>query len=187
MDIFACNKKINMINYLQKRGGRDMKKIIEHSCGEIIYEESFWTGKKEISINGKKLKKLDKTLFEYTDSEGKTTRVYLMGNFVSGTKITLDSQNIQVTEPSKWYEYVLAILIFVVVLIWGNSPALCSIIPIVGGAIGGGISGVMGFGSLILMKSTSNVLYKILIALGMLMATILICFVIALGLISSLS
>lgn len=164
-----------------------MKKIIKHSCGEIIYEESFWTGKKEISINGQKLKKLGKTLFEYTDEEGKITKVYLMGNFVGGTKITLDNQSIQVTEPAKWYEYALAILIFVVVLIWGNSPALCSIIPIVGGAIGGGISGAMGCGALILMKSTNNILYKILIVLGMFMATILICFVIALGLISSLS
>ncbi len=115
-----------------------MKKIIKHSYGEIIYNESFWTGKKEILINGKKLKKIDKTVFEYIDEERQISQVYLTGNFLSGAEITLDSQTIRITEPTKWYEYILTALIFIVVIIWGNSSVLCSIIPIVGGAIGGG-------------------------------------------------
>ena len=40
----------------------------------------------------------------------------------------------------KWYEYILALIIPIFVLTWGNSVYLCSIFPIVGGAIGGAIS-----------------------------------------------
>ena len=39
------------------------------------------------------------------------------------------------------FEIVLSILIFAFVMVWGNSAKLCAIFPIVGGAIGGGISG----------------------------------------------
>ena len=67
----------------------------------------------------------------------------------------------------------------VMVLIWGNSPALCEIFPIVSGAIGGAVAGGMGVVSIYLMKTTKKFLYKILIGLGVFVATLLICFVIA--------
>lgn len=161
-----------------------MKTIINHNIGEIIYEESFWTGKKEITINGQKLTKIDKMLFSYVDEEQKTKYVNLTGNYISGTKISVDNNNIQITPKPKWYECVLAILIFVVTLIWANSAALCSIVPIVGGAIGGAISGAMSIIALLLMKNTNNILFKVLIALGMFVATIIIGFILALVLIS---
>ena len=163
-----------------------MKTTIEREFGKLTYEESFWTGKKKIILNGQELVKLDKTTFQYTDEEGKTKNLFLTGNFVGGVKLSFDGYHCQLTAPAKWYEYALAIIGFAFVLFWSNVPALCEIFPVVGGAIGGGISGFMGFLSLVLMKSTKNPLFKILIGLGMIVATILACFIVALMIISVL-
>lgn len=160
-----------------------MEKVVQSTYGEITFIESFWTGKKQVLLNDQKLKKVDKNIFVFTDEEGKDIHVLLNGNYINGTTITIGSETIQATAKAKWYEYALAIMIFMIVLIWGNSKELCSIIPIVGGAIGGAINGVMSFSTLIIMKPIKNVLVKILIALGMLAATIAICFVVLLALI----
>ena len=160
-----------------------MEKVVQSTYGEITFIESFWTGKKQVLLNNQKLKKVEKNIFVFTDEEGKDIHVLLNGNYINGTTITIGSETIQATAKAKWYEYALAIMIFMIVLIWGNSKELCSIIPIVGGAIGGAINGVMSFSTLIIMKPIKNVLVKILIALGMLAATIAICFVVLLALI----
>lgn len=160
-----------------------MEKVVQSTYGEITFIESFWTGKKQVLLNDQKLKKVDKNIFVFTDEEGKDIHVLLNGNYINGTTITIGSETIQATAKAKWYEYALAVMIFMIVLIWGNSKELCSIIPIVGGAIGGAINGVMSFSTLIIMKPIKNVLVKILIALGMLVATIAICFVVLLALI----
>lgn len=160
-----------------------METVVQSTYGEITFIESFWTGKKQVLLNDQKLKKVDKNIFVFTDEEGKDIHVLLNGNYINGTTITIGSETIQATAQAKWYEYALAIMIFMIVLIWGNSKELCSIIPIVGGAIGGAINGVMSFSTLIIMKPIKNVLVKILIALGMLVATIAICFVVLLTLI----
>ena len=152
-----------------------MKTTIVKDFGELTYEESFWTGKKKLSLNGKVLEKIDKNTFQYVDMEGKIKNVFLTGNFISGVKVNIEGQYLQLTSSATWYEYALAIAGFIIVLIWGNSPELCSIIPIVGGAIGGGISGSLGFCSLIAMKSTNNPLFKVLIGLGMILATMIVC------------
>lgn len=160
-----------------------MEKVVQSTYGEITFIESFWTGKKQVLLNDQKLKKVDKNIFVFTDEEGKDIHVLLNGNYINGTTITIGSETIQATAKAKWYEYALAIMIFMIVLIWGNSKELCSIIPIVGGAIGGAINGIMSFSTLIIIKPIKNVLVKILIALGMLVATIVICFVVLLALI----
>ena len=79
-----------------------------------------------------------------------------------------------------------AISIFMLILVWGNVPALCEIIPVVGGAIGGGISGLMACITLFLMRNTKKVSHKLLIWLGFLIGTFTICFAIALGILSLL-
>lgn len=157
-----------------------MKRIIEKEFGTLVYEESFWTGKKKIILNNQELQKIDKTTFQYLDAEGKAKNLYLTGNFINGVQARFDNQNFRITSATKWYEYTLAILGFVLMLIWSNSPDLCAIFPMVGGAIGGGISGFISFSSLVLMKSTNKALYKVLIGIGMILATALVCFLVAL-------
>lgn len=85
------------------------------------------------------------------------------------------------------FEIVLSALIFVFVMVWGNVPALCAIFPIVGGAIGGGISGG-GFAiSLVLMRRADSLPKKLLYWLIVFVATVLICFIIAKIVIAALS
>jgi hypothetical protein len=157
-----------------------MKKIIEKEFGTLVYEESFWTGKKKIILNNQELQKIDKTTFQYLDEEGKIKNLYVTGNFVAGVQARFDNQNFRITPATKWYEYVLAISGFVFMLIWSNSPALCAIFPMVGGLIGGGISGLLCATSLLLMKSTNKALFKVLIGVGMFLANVFACFIVAL-------
>jgi hypothetical protein len=83
-------------------------------------------------------------------------------------------------------EYILAVIPFIVILIWGNSIYLCSIFPVVGGAIGGAISGAASVIGMMYMKRNKNFLKKILISLVTLAITMLICFGIAVLLVNAL-
>ena len=66
-----------------------MKNIIQNeTLGEIVFEESVWTGRKKLSINGKPLTKVDKTTFKTEDDK----TILLSGNFLSGYKMTIDGQ-----------------------------------------------------------------------------------------------
>lgn len=161
-----------------------MKKEINHSeFGQIVYEESFWTGNKKISINGKQLTKISKTSYKY-NSEEESYYVGIAGNFLKGVYLRIKERTVLVSPATKWYEYVIGFLPLVLVLIWGNSAALCSIVPIVGGAIGGAIGGVCSVLSIVFMKETRNILFKILIGIASFAVCFLICFGIGSALIS---
>ncbi|MBO5287166.1 MAG: hypothetical protein J6B34_03495 [Clostridia bacterium] len=42
-----------------------------------------------------------------------------------------------ITAGLKWYEYTIAIIGFIITLVWGNVEPLVMIFPVIGGAIGG--------------------------------------------------
>jgi len=133
--------------------------------GEIEYCENAWTGKKELSINGQKLDKVDKTNFKWKTQDKETT-VVVSGNYLMGSKLTIENEVVQITPAVKWYEWLLSAMIVILICVWGNVVALCRIVPILGGTIGGAISGVCAVGNLLTMKSTSKVWLKLLIWLG---------------------
>jgi len=63
-----------------------MRQVIQDDkIGEIIYEESFWAGKKTVYINGQPLNKLSKNTFETADG----TKAELKGNFLTGATLTV--------------------------------------------------------------------------------------------------
>ena len=164
-----------------------MKSTVQNATwGEIVYSESFWTGKKEIFINGTQLKKINKNTFSYENGETQET-VMLSGNFFKGTTIGIGGELITMCPHAKWYEIMLAILPFITIIIWGNVPALFAIIPVVGGAIGGMISAGLGFLSMMMMKSLKNAWQKVLVGLAMFAATFLVCFVVAIGIVAALT
>lgn len=153
-----------------------MKKEINHSeFGKIVYEESVWTGKRTITINGQKLLKVGKTNFKLTLENGESSYVSVIGNMFKGTFLKIMGKMVLVSPAVKWYEYVLGFLPLALVIVWGNSPALCEIVPVVGGAIGGAISGALSIVSIVLMKESKNVVTKVLIGLACLAVTFLIC------------
>ncbi|MBQ7326427.1 MAG: hypothetical protein IJW93_03000 [Clostridia bacterium] len=159
--------------------------LMHPTLGEIVYEENFWTGKKAICVGGKSLYKLNKTT--YALGTGDEKKVFtLSGNSYFGASLTVDGETIQIVPKSKWYELALSALIVAFNIVWGNSVVLCSIIPIVGGGIGGAISAGMAMVALLKMKETDEIWKKVLIALGFFLASLLACFVLGIAFLSVL-
>lgn len=157
-----------------------MKTSVHHErFGDVEYQESAWSGKREISIGGVPLEKKTKKEYVYHGENG-MINCRIKGNAVMGATLLIGSEEIRLTPSPKWYECVCSLLIFCFVLAWGNNPVLCSIFPIVGGAIGGGISGGLAYANLMVMKSTKRIAFKFLVWLGMFLGTVLICYLIAL-------
>ena len=104
-----------------------------------------------------------------------------------GTRLKIKSKTVLISPATKWYEYILGFMSLALVLIWGNSAALCEIIPVIGGAIGGAIGGVFTVLSIVFMKETKNVLLKLLIGIGCLVATFAICALIGSAYVSLIS
>ena len=163
-----------------------MKRIIEHALyGQIEYNENIWTGKRDISINGVKLIKDKKNTYIYDTGENKIS-VSVQGSIFAGIQLVVGKDIIEIEKKSAWYETACSIAIFVLVLIWGNNAYLCSIVPIIGGAVGGAISGGMAILNLRAMKSVKNVTVKLAVWLAMLIATLGICFVLGIVFLSAL-
>lgn len=157
-----------------------MRTTVKHPVwGTVVYDEGFWSGKREIWINGYPLTKKDRKTFLFADG-GAVKTVRVKGSYYTGLSLLLDGEELVMVEKPTWYEITASVLILVVNLIWGNSVTLCSIIPIVGGAIGGGISGVMGMLNLVAMRASKSPWVKLAIWAGMLFVTMFICFVIGL-------
>lgn len=161
-----------------------MKATIKHvGFGTLEFEESFFTGARTLRQNGSVVEKQGKKEYLLSDGE-RTHRCTMEGNSILGVRlVTEGGERIALTPALRWYEVVIAVAIFAVMVVWGNSVTLCSIIPVVGGAIGGGVTGaciVLGF---VFSKRSDRTAIKLLIWLGILAATFLICAVIGIFLV----
>ncbi len=161
--------------------GKIMKNTIKHdTLGEIVYQENPWTGKKDISINGTPLTKKTKNTFSTQDGQ----EAVVTGNYMSGAKLTIGNDTVEVVPATKWYEYVLSILPFILILVWGNVVALCEIVPVVGGFVGGLISAVISILNLFIIKNVKQVWLKIIISIVALGLAFLLCYLVALAILS---
>ena len=157
-----------------------MRKIIQHPVyGKIIYTEGSWTGKKDLIVPGHDVHQVSKRSFLV---DGKSALI--VGNFLSGAKLCIDGETIELSVKLKWYEVVIAILPLIFMWTWGNSAALCSIFPVVGGAIGGIIGAIGWIVALLVMKKSVNPFYKIITGFGVAIATVLVSFLLALALLA---
>lgn len=68
--------------------------IINEVLGEIVYEESPWTGKKSLSVNGKPLDKIDKNTFRLDTGE----YAVIKGSYLMGAKLTIGNETIRLSE-----------------------------------------------------------------------------------------
>ncbi len=143
--------------------------------GEIVYDESIWTSKKTLTVNGVQAQPLSKKEFL---ANGK--KVCLNGNVYTGVSLYIDNQAIQLSPKPKWYELILALLPIFFLLTWGNSVFLCAIFPVVGGALGGALGAAGGLTSLYFMKKQASPLTKVLIGVGAFAITVFAGFVLAL-------
>lgn len=154
-----------------------MTEIVKHpTLGEIVYTESFWTGKKGLTVNGAEAKPISKKEFRIGEQ-----KIEIIGSYFTGISLNIDGETVQLSPKPKWYEVVLAVIPVAFLLTWGNVPALCAIFPVIGGAIGGALGAIGGFAGLGLMKKTNSAAKKVLFGLGACIATILVAYLIALG------
>lgn len=165
-----------------------MKKIFSHSkYGNITYNETFWLGKKSISVKGRQLNKIDKVTFSgKLNGSEEDVYVTVKGNILKGVKLNIDNEEIEIYPKLKPYEIIMALIPFILILIWGNSNALCSLVPVVGGMIGGGISGLFSALMVVFLRKVDKLYLKIAICVVITLITFLICFLIGLGIIASM-
>ncbi|MBR2022985.1 MAG: hypothetical protein IJ996_00520 [Clostridia bacterium] len=164
-----------------------MQETIQHEkYGTITYRENAWSGKKEIVFNETLLLKKEKNVYIYKPDENTDVTVKSKGSFLTGVTLDVEGESIKVIPAPKWYEVVCSVLIFMFTVIWGNSVYLCSILPIVGGAIGGGISGGATVVSIFLMKKSKTIGKKLLMWLITFVVSVMLCALIGFGLISLL-
>lgn len=157
-----------------------MKEVVQHPVlGEIAYEESAWLGRKTLTVNGVPAQAISKREFLINGR-----KAILTGSVLFGVNLMIDGQTIPLSPKTLWYEKVLAILPFVLVLIWSNSRALCDIFPMVGGAIGGAIGGIGSATALCYMKKQKSVVIKLLISFGCLAATVFAAYAMAVAILS---
>ena len=160
--------------------------IRDETYGNITYTESFWTGSKSLYINGSRLKKVSKNTFSYCEGEEGGEKLFVVkGNYLTGIKLCVEGRLIPVLPCVKWYEIVLSVVSFALVMVWGNSVALCSILPVVGGAVGGGISGAFTVGNMLIIKRINNIWLKIVVSLGMCALCFIICMIIGFAIVGA--
>ena len=161
-----------------------MKYVVNHDVyGEICLEESFWTSKKSVTINGVALKQIGKMrrgqcTYEYETEEGKK-QVTAKGAFSSGIQLMIDGEMIQMDKGAAWYEIAACALMLIVMLVWSNVPYLYTIWPILGGGLGGALHAILAMTALLAMKSTKNIALKFVIWLAMFIGTMILSGILA--------
>ena len=170
-----------------------MKYVTQHSTyGTIEYSESFWSGAKNLSIDGKPLTKLSKFNFVY-NTEEENIPVTLKGNLMGGVSMSIKEEKVVIVPKPEWYVILLTILFAAFILVWGMFVETCNIIPILGGAMGSafsegmsgaliaGIGGALAFVSVFLAYMFTRYplkpIYKILICLGGLVLGFFLCYI----------
>ena len=120
-----------------------MKYTIENErYGTIVYSEGLMLGRRSITLNGKPMTKVNKRLF--TSDDGRV-KISIAGDLFKGEKLLINNiDEISVIPPCKWYEIAITVFIIAFLITWGNVVSLVKIIPIVGGVVGGAISGLFG-------------------------------------------
>lgn len=162
----------------------DNKRLIP-DIGEVNVVESFFSRKMKVFVDGKELARVSKNEFAYINENNETINFIVTGNLFKGINLEINKMDYQMSPKSSALEIFLALLPFIFDIIWGNVPSAVSIFPIVGGAIGGAITALLGMTSLVFMKKTKNVLFKLLIGLGFAIVAILICYLIAIAILST--
>ena len=110
-----------------------MKTEIKTDCGTILYEESVWTGKRKLFLNGKELTKVNKKTFVY-EEDGEKKEFIVEGNIFKGVGIFSSDlpEPVIISNPMGVLDYIFFILPLVPAVLFG--------------AVGGLVGGFFAFG-----------------------------------------
>ena len=119
---------------------------------DIVYIESFWSGRKRVFYKNIECFKNENGNYEYINEEEKK-EIIVDGSMLKGVNIKIDDKKIEVVEKIKWYEYLLCFS-FLGIIFYDT-----------GIIIGSLIASLFGMIDLILMRSMKNILLKILVSI----------------------
>jgi hypothetical protein len=132
------------------------------------------------------LTKLNKKTYVGTVG-GEKLIVDIRGGYLTGVIIEINGGlRYRVTEPAKWYDYVLAFIWVPVYLVLSVTPAFYMTFPIVGGALGGAVAGIGAALAMYTIKPMKNIALKIVISLAYFVGVMLINFALAMVMISAM-
>lgn len=137
--------------------------------GEVIYDESIWTGRTEIYVDGTKLNKVKRNQYYY-----KGSTIQIKGNTLRGVKLLYGREIITIMPSPKWYEYMLSFSIFIAYIVWSHTEALVEIFPTIGGMLGAALAAATTILCLNNVRKTDKVIYKILIWLAFFIGTFVV-------------
>lgn len=139
--------------------------VTDKKYGVVEYDESLWTGKKTLTINGKVLHRLKKKVYHYNDGEFSFCAT-LKGNLLFGINLNINGDVLEMSECLEWYVFAIAVFTIVFNIHCNNFIEIIIPLPLVGGALGGGIAGWFSGMGLLLSATQSKPLKKILISLA---------------------
>ena len=149
--------------------------IVSTPIGDVTVNENIWTGRFALSLDGKVLKRQGRKQFVYNDGTS-LHDLTISGNMFTGVYLKVDGVFRRIYPPTPWYVYVLCAVPFVLSMVLGNIVALAQAgFYYVGGAIGGGISGIYFALGLYLSRLSRKPWVKILILSGIILASFFTC------------
>lgn len=129
-----------------------MKNEIKTDCGTILYEESVWTGKRKLFLNGKELTKVNKKTFVY-EEDGEKKEFIVEGNIFKGVGIFSSDlpEPVIISKPMGVLDYIFFILPLVPAVLFG--------------AVGGLVGGLTAAFSLSVVPKTKPLWLKIVLGI----------------------
>lgn len=129
-----------------------MKTEIKTDCGTILYEESVWTGKRKLFLNGKELTKVNKKTFVYEEN-GEKKEFIVEGNIFKGVGIFSSDlpEPVIISKPMGVLDYIFFILPLVPAVLFG--------------AVGGLVGGLTAAFSLSVVSETKPLWLKIVLGI----------------------
>ena len=162
--------------------------------GKVEVINNFFLGTYKIYLDDKEFKKLSKTAYELeltgddVFTEAKTICANIYGSFLSGSYLRIEGKTYNLLTKVPWYAYILSAIPLILSVVLGNMRSLAEAgFYYVGGAIGGGISGL--FLALIIYANgiAQKWYYRLLFSLLLIAAAFFICLGIGNAIVHSMS
>lgn len=152
------------------------RKFITSENDTIRVNYSAFSGKIEIFFNGKIARKISKRVYKVSVGDD-VKNIEVEGNLFSGVYLHYDGRSYQIQGKLPIYVFILGVIPFIMTMVLGNLRALADAgFYYVGGAIGGGLSGLFSALGIALCSLPSKHWLRILILVLSIAITFAACY-----------